>query len=303
MTSEALSVNSLPEKSSMIGIMDEFKHFWGLKEAPFSLLPNTQYFVALPDYQHCLSLLSFATNCSEGIIKVTGEVGVGKTMVCRRFLNSIDETTFYTAYIPNPSLNPIELKRAVAKEIQVPDLNWIGEDELTEAINKRLIKLAQNNKKVILVIDEAQALPLETIETLRLLTNLETEKTKLIQIVLFAQPELDETLSKHEFRQIRQRITYSFQIKALSKAEVEKYVVQRLAYAGYQGSSCFDESSIQLLYRYSKGIPRIISIIATKAMLLAFSKGNDSVNAKMVKKAAMDTESVEKKLHFWSFCL
>ena len=284
----------MPTDYSMGQVMEDFKRFFGIDEMPFTLLPNTQYYVALPDYQQCLAMLSFALNCSEGIIKVTGEVGVGKTMVCRRLLNSINEDAFYTAYIPNPNLTSVELKRAVAKELQVPDLNWIAEEELMEAINKRLIKLAQNNKKVVLVIDEAQALPMHSIETLRLLTNLETEQQKLMQIVLFAQPELDDTLSKYEIRQIRQRITYSYHLKPLNRLQTEQYILQRMAIAGYQGATAYSASAITTIFKYSQGIPRLISILCSKSMLIAFSKGEREITKAMIKKAALDTEGVDK---------
>lgn len=277
----------------MSQVLDDFRDFFDLQDMPFSLLPNTEYYVALPSHQQCYSMLMFALACGEGIIKVSGEVGTGKTLLCRRLVNSLDEDTYYSAYIPNPNLNSMELKRALAKELQVPDLGWVSDDELMEEINKRLIKFAQNQKKVVLVIDEAQALPEDSIEALRLLTNLETENQKLLQIVLFAQPELDDMLSKHHLRQLRQRITFSHELSRLNLDHVRQYVLHRLSIAGYEGPQVFNEGAIRLLHYYSKGVPRLISIICGKALLIAFSKGERLVTKSMIKRAVMDTEGIE----------
>lgn len=298
-TSTALNFSPAVAVESIGQVLEEFRGFFQLQEMPFSLLPNTQYYVDLPSHQQCYSMLMFAVASGEGIIKVTGEVGTGKTLICRRLLNTLSPD-FYTAYLPNPNLNPIELKRALAKELQVPDLGWIEDDGLMEEINHRLIKLAQNNKKVVLVIDEAQALPEESIEALRLLTNLETESQKLLQVVLFAQPELDSLLEKHHLRQLRQRITFSYDIERLDRSHVEQYVNRRLAIAGSLGEPVFNDDTYPLLHHYSGGIPRLISILCGKAMLIAFSKGTRQVDKSMIKRAAKDTESVQShKKWFW----
>lgn len=281
------------QQDSMKLMLDEFKNFFDLDEMPFSLLPNTSYYVDLPSHQQCFSMLMFAVASGEGIIKVIGEVGTGKTLLCRRLLNSLNEDEYYSAYIPNPNLNPVELKRALAKELQVPDLAWLGDDELMEAINKRLLKFALNNKRVVLVIDEAQSLPDESIEALRLLTNLETESEKLMQIVMFAQPELDEILNKYHLRQLRQRITFSQKLDLLNKSHIRQYVHHRLAVAGYNGNSIFNDGAINALYEYSNGVPRLISILCGKALLIAFSKGERGVTKAMIKRAAKDTECIQ----------
>ncbi len=295
----ALKFSPAMAGDSMGQVLEEFREFYNLKEMPFSLLPNTQYYVELPSHQQCFSMLMFAVASGEGIIKVIGEVGTGKTLLCRRLLNTL-EGEFYSAYLPNPNLNPTELKRALAKELGVQDLEWIEDDGLMDEINKRLIKLAQNNKKVVLVIDEAQALPASSIEAIRLLTNLETESQKLMQVVLFAQPELDQLLAQHDLRQLRQRITYSHVISRLDKHHVAQYVHHRLAVAGYVGEPVFTDESIDQLHYYSEGIPRLISILCGKAMLIAFSKGKRSIDKSMVKRAAKDTEGVRMKIK-WLF--
>lgn len=237
-------------------------------------------------------MLMFAIASGDGFIKVTGEVGTGKTLLCRRLLNNLDEQEYYTAYLPNPRLSPIELKRALAKELQVIKIESIRDQNLLDEINKGLIFLAQQNKKVILVIDEAQALPEESLEELRLLTNLETETHKLMQIVLFGQPELDEILSQHHFRQLRQRITFSHILDRLNKSGIRQYIHHRMMVAGYNGEPVFDTASINLLYKATQGTPRLINIVCAKALLIAFSKGQQSVKKAMVRAAINDTEGV-----------
>lgn len=290
--------NNLNQSASMDRIIDEFRNFYGIQEMPFSLVPNTQFYVGLPSHNECFSMLLFAIASGDGFIKVTGEVGTGKTLLCRRLLNTLDEGQFYSAYIPNPRLNPVELKRAVAKELQVPELGWVSDDNLLDAINKRLIELALANKKVVLVIDEAQALPEESLEELRLLTNLETETNKLMQIVLFGQPELDEILAQHHFRQLRQRITFSHSLSRLNKTGIGQYIQHRMNVAGYNGEPVFDRSSISLLHKATLGTPRLINIVCGKALLIAFGKGQQRVKKAMVKSALNDTEGVVYRSHW-----
>ncbi len=282
----------MDNRVAMRQVIEEFRSFFGITDMPFSLVPNTQYFVALPDHRECFSMLLFAIASGDGFIKVTGEVGTGKTLLCRRLLNSLDEQEYYTAYLPNPRLSPIELKRALAKELQVTKHESIKDQNLLDEINRGLIFLAQQNKKVILVIDEAQALPEESLEELRLLTNLETETHKLMQIVLFGQPELDQILSQHHFRQLRQRITFSHALDRLNKPGIRQYVHHRMMVAGYNGEPVFDSACINLLYKATQGTPRLINIVCAKALLIAFSKGQQKVKKAMVRAALNDTEGV-----------
>lgn len=294
MSTDAMTLNKGSREPDPMKIMlEEFRRFFHLNEMPFSLLPNTNYYVDLPSHQQCFSMLMFAVASGEGIIKIIGEVGTGKTLLCRRLLNGLNDDEYYSAYLPSPNLNPIELKRALAKELKVPDLGWLADDELMEAINKRLLKFALNNRRVVLVIDEAQSLPDDSIEAIRLLTNLETESEKLMQVVLFAQPELDETLNKYYLRQLKQRITFSQRLEQLDRHHIRQYIQHRLAIAGYNGQPVFNEGAIRLLHECSKGVPRLISIICNKSLLIAFSKGESTVTKSMVKRAVMDTESIE----------
>ncbi len=288
----------MENKVAMSQVLDEFRSFFGMQELPFSLVPNTQYYVALPSHNECFSMLLFAIASGDGFIKVTGEVGTGKTLLCRRLLNSLDEQEYYSAYIPNPKLNALELKRALAHELQVSNCDQIKSQNLLNEINKRLIELAKVGKKVVLVIDEAQAFPKDTLEELRLLSNLETETDKLMQIVLFGQPELDEILMQHEFRQLRQRITFSHSLNRLNKSGIGQYIHHRMMVAGYLGEPVFDWSSIRLLHKATQGTPRLINIVCAKALLIAFSKGQQRVKKAMIKTAINDTEGVNYKLNW-----
>jgi MSHA biogenesis protein MshM len=164
---------------------------------------------------------------------------------------------------------------------------------LLKAITERLVEHSANNKQVVLFIDEAHAMPEQTLEALRLLTNIETEQVKLFQVVLFAQPELDSLLSQPSLRQLRQRITFSFEIEALDRGGVERYVVHRLATAGYNGPFLFSKRALDLLYKTSNGIPRIVNILCHKSLMVAFGKGERSVQVENIRSAAEDTEGVE----------
>lgn len=281
--------------SSMGRILSDFRTFFGMRELPFSLVPNTQFFVELPSHHACFNMLQFAVAAGDGFIKVTGEVGTGKTLLCRRLLNSLENKEYYSAYIPNPRLTAIELKRAVAKELAIKKIDEVKDRDLLDVINQRLLELASANKSVVLVIDEAQALPEDSIEELRLLTNLETEQKKLMQIVLFAQPELDEILSQHHFRQLRQRITFSHTLDRLNKVHIHQYINHRMSLAGYNGEPVFDNACVRLLHKATKGSPRLINIVCGKALLIAFSQGQQKVEKRMVKTALDDTEGVSHK--------
>ena len=164
-----------------------YLYHFGIKELPFTLTPNTSYFFGLPSHKEAIQVLLTALRTGEGFIKVTGEVGTGKTLICRKLLNELPQH-FVAAYIPNPYLTPSELRRAVASELNVVLTDHADQQEFTQRIQQRLIQIHQENKGVVLIIDEAQALPVESIEALRLITNLETESRKLLQVVLFGQP-------------------------------------------------------------------------------------------------------------------
>lgn len=265
-----------------------YRQHFGLKEHPFSLTPDTQFYFNSQSHREVLSTLLLALKHSEGFIKIVGEVGTGKTLLSRKLLASLGDN-YITAYIPNPYLTPDELKWFLAEEIGIPYSPDVPSYQLLKDINLRLVELAQQKRQVVLVVDEAQAMPRETIESLRLLTNLETEKSKLLQVVLFGQPELDELLDRPDLRQLKQRIVFAEYLQTIPKASLPDYLAYRLSSAGYRGASLFSRSAISLLYKASGGVPRLINVIAHKAMLAAYGQAADKVSRSHMVRAIMDT--------------
>ncbi|WP_185964529.1 ExeA family protein [Aliikangiella marina] len=261
-----------------------------MKKLPFSLTPDTAFFCPLPTHVEALNTLTFALNSGEALVKVVGEVGTGKTLLCRLLLNQL-ENTRKLAYIPYPKLSARELKFALAKELGLRITDNCREDQLSARIQTRLLNLNKKHGPVVLLIDEAQQLDEEGLETLRLFTNLETEHQKLLQIVLFGQPELDKTLAKKQMRQIKQRIVFSYQITSLNNQQIQQYVTGRLAIASEQ-SIQYSWLANQMIAQYSKGVPRLINILCHKALLLAYGQNRQKITAFNVIRAAKDTESI-----------
>lgn len=265
--------------------LDYFK----FNELPFGLTPNVGFFCQLKGHQEALNVLLFSLRSGEGFIKIIGEVGLGKTLLCRKLLNSLGED-YVTAYIPNPDLNSLELRKAIARELGVEFSASQGHHELLTLLNDKLLELHKAGKRIVVIIDEAQALPLESLEAVRLLTNLETEKTKLLQVVLFGQPELDRHLDQPNLRQLKQRITFSYYLPLLSVEEMDMYLFHRLAIAGYTSGTLFTKKARNILYKASKGVPRIINILCHKALLLAYGCGESRVTPNMMKLAIRDSD-------------
>ena len=266
-----------------------YLYHFGLTELPFTLTPNTSFFVGLAPHNEALAVLLTALKTGEGFIKVVGEVGTGKTLLCRKLLNEIPDH-FVTAYIPNPYLKPDELRRAVAQELGVKQAQRMSLQLLTQRIQERLLELHSRGHSVVLILDEAQALPEESLEALRLFTNLETESRKLLQVVLFAQPELEQRLSTQQFRQLRQRITFSYQLRPMTKQEVIQYVNHRMSVAGYKGPALFSQSLAKKIAYASRGIPRLVNILAHKMLMLAYGQGSYQLSSKHLTSAIKDTQ-------------
>jgi len=274
-------------------------HF-GLRELPFGITPDTSFAYACTSHQEALNTLLIAVRNGEGFIKITGEVGVGKTLLCRKFLATLDDA-YVSAYIPNPYLEPRALLLALAEELGVRLPRYATQHYLLKDLTTALLEFAKKGKSVVLCLDEAQAMPLETLEALRLLTNLETEKRKLLQVVLFGQPELDDKLDQPSVRQLRQRITFQYRLTALLRREVDHYIAHRLRVAGYRGSGVFTASAMRKVHRLSGGVPRLINIVAHKSMLLAFGEGLQQVLPRHVKGAAADTPATRPQRRWWWF--
>ena len=268
------------------------RHF-GLREVPFTNTPDSRFFFAHDSCQMALNTLMVATRSGEGFIKITGEVGTGKTLLCRKFLGVLDEN-FITAYIPNPYLEPMTLLLAIADELGISYSEHVTQHQLLKAFTSFLIETyARCHSTVVLCLDEAHAMPTESLEVLRLLSNLETPRRKLMQLVLFGQPELDAHLDQSSIRQLKQRISFSANLGPLTRSNLEDYIQHRLHTAGYLGPRLFTSHAIRQIYNASQGIPRLINILAHKALLAAYGEGARYVNGRHVKLAIADTESLQ----------
>jgi len=263
------------------------EHF-GLRELPFNITPDTSFFFASSGYQEALNTLLIAARTGEGFIKITGEVGAGKTMLCRKFMASLGPE-FKTAYIPNPYLEPQALLQALAEELGVKPDPDINQHSFMKSLTKALLDYARAGKRVVVCLDEAQAMPLESLEALRLLTNLETEKRKLLQVVIFGQPELDDKLNQASIRQLKQRITFEYRLSGLSRDEINYYLNHRLIVAGYKGGRMFSPFALLVLQRKTGGIPRLVNILAHKALLAVYGKGKRMVGLGDIMAASQDT--------------
>ena len=276
-------------------------HF-GLREAPFGITPDTSFFFTSPHSQEALNTLLIAVRSGEGFIKITGEVGTGKTLLCRKFMATLGRE-FVTAYIPNPYLEPRTLMLALADELEITLDRDVNQHQLLKSINYRLLDLAAEGKQVVLCLDEAQAIPIESLEALRLLTNLETEKRKLLQIILFGQPELNRHLQLESIRQLAQRITFHYHLGPLTRDDMEYYVGHRLRVAGYAGARMFTRQAISKLYKASGGIPRLVNILAHKSLMVSYGLGAQQVNTAHVAEAAKDTMSSKRPVKPWLFAI
>ncbi|MEM5550296.1 AAA family ATPase [Pseudoalteromonas neustonica] len=276
--------------------------FFNLSEMPFTLTPNTEFFCALAPHNEAMQVLLTALEMGEGFIKVTGEVGTGKTLLCRKLLNQIEQD-FTVAYLPNSYLNPDELRWALAVELGM-DLNKeLDQQALSQLINHHLLSLQQIGKKVVLLIDEAQCLSWDTLEALRLFTNLETESEKLIQVVLFGQPELDEKLANSRVRQLRQRIGFSYQLRAMTPAEVVYYINHRLQVAGFNGPQLFTQQLGLRIAKASRGVPRLVNVLCHKVLLQAYGDGVNEIKMLHIYSAVKDTEDCQNThlINYWSY--
>ena len=275
-------------------------HF-ALKEAPFSITPDTDFFFAHEGAQASLNTLLVALRSGEGFIKVVGELGCGKTVLCRKLLRLLQDE-FVTAYIPNPDMGPDDLLMALVHELRIEVPALVSRHRVQEALRETMIRHAQQGKRVLVCIDEAQAIPLRSIESLRLLSNLETEKRKLIQLVLLGQPDLDTKLERPEIRQLLQRITFSEYMGPMRLDRVPAYLAHRLRCAARDDSTdteVFEHAAAKLIAQYSRGTPRMINVLANKCLMLAFGENVHRVQPRHVHMAARDTPAIAPLPAWW----
>ena len=272
------------------------RHF-SLREMPFAITPDTSFFYPHEGAQSALNTLVVALRSGEGFLKVVGEVGCGKTVLCRQLLNLLGDD-YRTAYIPNPDMGPDDLLSALAQELSLELPTAASRHQVLTALTVCLVGHAQAGRRVVVCIDEAQAIPLRTVESLRLLSNLETEKRKLLQLVLLGQPELDEKLSRPEIRQLLQRITFSEYLGPMLAQRVPAYLEHRLGTAALDDSTdlaVFEPAAVLALAQYSRGVPRLINVLAHKCLMLAYGENLHRVSPRHVHLAAADTPAVRPR--------
>jgi MSHA biogenesis protein MshM len=281
-----------------------YLEYFQLQNFPFTLTPNLEYFCDLAAYKEALNTLLLSIYNGEGFVKIVGEVGSGKTLLTRKLLEDLKDN-FVTAYIlPNPNMDEIGLYKAILRELEVPIPEKDDQDTLAKLLNEKLIALYSSGKRIVLIIDEVQVLPDRTLEALRLLSNLETASHKLLQIVLFAQPELELRLRQRSLRQLKQRIVFSYHLRPLKRHELDVYLKYRLRAAGYDEETngrLFSRRARNMLHKASAGIPRVINILSHKALLVAYGRKERNVKATSMWSAIWDTEGVSlfTKSHFY----
>lgn len=262
------------------------EHF-KLNHLPFSLTPNTHFYCDVSTHQEALNVLLLSLKMGEGFVKIIGEVGVGKTLLCRLLLNEL-EKDYVTAYIPTPDQNGYGLRLSLAHELGLSVDASLSPHLVLDKITHRLLENHKQGKHTVLIIDEAQVLSNDGLEAIRLLTNLETEQKKLLQVVLFGQPELDNRLAQHSMRQLKQRITFSYYLQPLKKCEMDLYLSHRLAKSGHTYGMLFSKRAKKMLFRASRGLPRIMNIVCHKALLVSFGRGIPHVDARSMRRAIID---------------
>jgi type II secretory pathway predicted ATPase ExeA len=262
-------------------------HF-GLNEPPFRITPHTDFFFEGANRGATLGALLYAISHEEGIIKITGEVGSGKTMLCRVLIERLP-VHIETIYLANPSLSRDEILHTIADDLRV-SVEGRRTTVLLRALQEDLIKRYAAGKRVVVLIDEAHAMPLETLEEIRLLSNLESNRHKLLHIVLFGQPELDEHLALPNMRQIKERIIHSFRLEPLVRDDITQYIEFRMRAAGYKGPSIFTRAALKIISQASEGLTRRVNILADKALLAAFADGTHQITVKHARAAVRDSE-------------
>ncbi len=266
-----------------------YESFYDLKEKPFTITSNPSFLYLSKRHKEALSSLLFGIHQRVGFIEITGEVGTGKTTLCRALLNQLDEK-IKTAFIFNSHLTGTDLIRTIIDDLGIKSASK-NRGALFQALNKFLIDQLALNNNVVLIMDEAQNFSSKVLEQVRMLSNLEAENQKLIQIILVGQPELREKLKSPSLRQLRQRISVRYHIEALTEEEVPFYIHHRLKHAGADGSGpIFNAEAIREVYSYSGGIPRLINIVCDKALLMGYVHENRSIDAETIRRSIIEIE-------------
>src|SRR5436190_15605343 len=269
--------------------MSGYLHFYGLKEAPFTISPNPRFLYLSAKHREALNHLMFGIQERKGFVQLTGEVGAGKTTLCRLLLEQLPPEQYSTALILNPVLQPDQMMAAIATEF---GLNVRGKDrfETLQILNFFLLEEMAKGRDVVLIIDEAQNLTNDLLEQVRLISNLEMDDRKLLQIVLMGQPELRDRLNEHSLRQLRQRITVRYHLRPLKRPEIGQYVQHRIHVSGGNGTPYFTAPALWRIYNYSQGVPRLINAVCDKCLLAGYVQQRERIDYNMVGTALRELE-------------
>jgi general secretion pathway protein A len=271
-----------------------YEDFLGFDRAPFNNTPDTRFYFPSERHNEALAQLMYTVNARKGFAVITGEIGAGKTTLCRSLLAQLDDDTS-TALITNPRLTGIQLLYSVAREFGL-DVEQVNRVAIIDAIYEYLIEMLAQDRNVILVIDEAQNLPLSTLEEVRLISNLETETEKLIQILLLGQPELRRKLEHPSLLQLRQRIAMRYHLTALDQDEMQRYIHHRMQIAGRHHKVRFSSRALSMIYRYSNGVPRLVNLLCDRALITAFTMETNKIAANVILSAIREIEGPD-----WTF--
>lgn len=267
--------------------------YFGLNEKPFSLTPDSKFLFLTKQFESALDILDYSIKGRLGFSVLSGEVGTGKTTIAREFLNRLGDTV-ETALLVNPLMSVPELLKAINKDFG-NNIKYISPQRQLESLSKYLIKLYEGGKNAVVMIDEAQNLSVEALEMIRMLSNIETDKAKLLQIILVGQPELMKKLESYELRQLNQRITTRTILVPLNFIETLRYINHRIVLAGGQNKIFFDPKSYKIIFRASRGFPRLINIICDRALVAAYLADTSTVTCKLIRQAINDLQGGVRK--------
>jgi general secretion pathway protein A len=268
-----------------------YQSYYGFAEMPFHITPDPKFLYLSTTHQEALQHLKYGVTEKKGFIVLVGEVGCGKTTLCRKFLNELDPKHYDTALVLNPRVTETQMLKAILTELRETHLAR-SKNDLVAQVNQVLLDRIAAGREIVLIIDEAQNLSFEVFEQVRLLSNLETDKHKLLQIVLMGQPELKDILARPELRQLRQRVLVHYELHPLTRPDLAHYIQHRLTRAGGQGRPWFTPWALRAVHRYSKGIPRIVNNLCDKAILSAFIRESDEVTWWDVRRAIKDLRNL-----------